>query len=264
MISPNWKRLDQETLDRRTDEVFKSIGGFSYFQLFISTCYVLYNKSVMLVILSLSYLEKVPTEYVCTYEGQPGEEIACDPAKFCKDPTVLSYKADIEHKNYYENWVSKFDLTCASNTKMAFIASSYFIGWIITLLFLPRLSDLYGRHKIIANGNVIQVLAYTYLLYAPSYAGLIASMMVLGMMATIRTQVSVVYFYESMTKQNYTLMYATMAMLEGFIGLTAALYFQYMSKNWFWLIFFGYVAQVFGTIGSFFFPESPRYLIKTG
>ena len=84
------------------------------------------------------------------------------------------------------------------------------------------------------------------------------------MMATIRCQVSVVYFYESMTKEHYSLMYATIAMLEGFVGLGAALYFQFIAKDWFWLLFFGYVFQVVGTVFSFFYPESPRYLIKTG
>ena len=113
-------------------------------------------------------------------------------------------------------------------------------------------------------GNVVQVLAYTYLLYTPSYVGLIASMMLMGMTATVRAQISVVYFYESLTKESYDYFYSIVAMLEGFIGLGAALYFQMVSKNWFWLLFTGYVLQVLGTIGSFFYPESPRWLIKTG
>ena len=70
--------------------------------------------------------------------------------------------------------------------------------------------------------------------------------------------------YESMTKENYGRTYAFIAMMEGMIGLVAALYFSYISKNWFYLIFAGYIAQIIGVVGSFFIPESPLYLIKSG
>ena len=56
-------------------------------------------------------------------------------------------------------------------------------------------------------------------------------MLLLGMMATIRCQVSVVYFYESMTKEHYSFMYSFIAMLEGFIGLGSALYFNFIATN---------------------------------
>ena len=39
---------------------------------------------------------------------------------------------------------------------------------------------------------------------------------------------------------------------------------MYITKDWFWLLFGAYCMQILGTIGVLFFPESPRYLIKSG
>ena len=107
--------------------------------------------SIQIIILNLSYLEKVPKEYFCVFEGSPEPQV-CKPADFCKDPTVVSYTPNMDLSDSYDNWVEKLDLACASPTKMGFIASAYFIGWITTLVFVPRLSDLHGRQKFIIGG----------------------------------------------------------------------------------------------------------------
>lgn len=68
--------------------------------------YVLYNKSVHLILLSLSFLEKVPSEYFCAYEDAPDQYVSCKPAEMCKDPTVVSYYPNMELKDSFINWVS--------------------------------------------------------------------------------------------------------------------------------------------------------------
>lgn len=81
---------------------------------------------------------------------------------------------------------------------MGLIGSAYFIGWIITLTFMPRLSDLYGRQKIIIGGNIVQLAAFTVIMVTTSYRVMIAALIIEGMVATARAQVSVVYLFESM------------------------------------------------------------------
>ena len=213
--------------------------------------------------MSLSFLEKVPKEYFCIYNGT-SEEFKCTPKDFCDNPAVISHYPNMMLADSYDNWVGRYDLACASSFKVGFIASSFFLGWISTLFFLPRLSDLFGRQKIIVMGNVVQTLAYTVILMTKSYALLIVSMILLGMMSTVRLQVCVVYIYESMKKEHFTKTYAAIACFEGVLGLAAVLYFKFISKDYFWLLLSGYILQVAGSFASFFFPESPRYLIKTG
>ena len=88
--------------------------------------------------------------------------------------------------------------------------------------------------------------------------------MVEGMVATARAQVSVIYLFESLKKDHFAKVYSLMSSIEGVIGVMSAIYFIYISKSWLWILLVGYCLQVAGTIGVFFFPESPKYLIKTG
>lgn len=107
-----------------------------------------------IIMLNLSFLEKVPREFFCVYVGS-SESVSCKPVDFCTDPNLVSYTPNMDLKDSFDNWIGKLDLTCASPGKIGLIGSAYFFGWIITLTFLPRLSDLYGRQKIIIGGNFI-------------------------------------------------------------------------------------------------------------
>ena len=84
--------------------MFNKIGGFGLYQFLLTATYFCLNKSVMLILLSLSYLEKVPREYFCTYEGSD-DPVSCKPADFCTDPKVLSYEPNMALEDSYVNWV---------------------------------------------------------------------------------------------------------------------------------------------------------------
>ena len=57
----------EEKLDQKIDEVFTQTGGFGAWQWFLSVSYWMNNKSIMILILALAYLQKVPKEYFCVY-----------------------------------------------------------------------------------------------------------------------------------------------------------------------------------------------------
>lgn len=129
----------------KVDDLYVKLGGFSRYQVFILMVYLCSSKSIGLIIVNMSYLEKVPDEYFCTYEKDPSSWKSCKPEDFCKDPTVLQYEPNLDLEGSYDNWVNKLDLACASPNKIGFILSAYFLGWIVTLTFLPRMSDMIGR-----------------------------------------------------------------------------------------------------------------------
>ena len=93
---------------------------------------------------------------------------------------------------------------------------------------------------------------------------MILSMLVLGMCATVRAQVGMVYLLENVQKKHFSIAVAVFHMFEGAVMIIGALYFLYATKNWFWLILAGWIMAIIGTVGVFFFPESPVYLIKSG
>ena len=51
-------------------------------------------------------------------------------------------------EEYMYNWVEKFDMLCESKTKVGLLGSSFFVGILVGLLFVPRLADMYGRKPV--------------------------------------------------------------------------------------------------------------------
>ena len=170
--------------------------------MFLSFTFVLTVTCVFGLLMMMSYLTKVPQEYFCTYEGSSESEI-CTPADFCSDPSVTSYEPNMDLADSYYNWILKFDLHCASKMKIGIIGSSPFIGWVTTLLWIPRLADVYGRYKIILIGNIVTLLALTMTVFTKSFPLLIASLITMGMTSTIRVQVQILFAYENMSRANY-------------------------------------------------------------
>ena len=53
------------------------------------------------------------------------------------------------------------DLMCDNTWKVGLIGSAYFLGWSATLLWVPRLSDKYGRKKFLVFGVLSDLFLYT-------------------------------------------------------------------------------------------------------
>lgn len=96
-----------------------------------------------------------------------------------------------------------------------------------------------------------------------SFTVLVCSLILMGTMATIRTQVSIVNLYENLKRPHYTIVYAVAALFEGLMGVLASLYFMLISKDYRGLILFGFTMHLVGVILSLFIYESPRYLVKS-
>ena len=125
--------------------MLEDAGGFGKLQLLITLTWILSDNGVYSIIAGLANLTKVPGEYFCTRSSHPGVLVACKPEDFCDDVAIVSFEPNMSLPDSYDNWIQRFDLTCASGTKIGFIGSSFFTGWVVTLLIVPRISDFYGR-----------------------------------------------------------------------------------------------------------------------
>jgi MFS family permease len=56
-------------------------------------------------------------------------------------------------------------LECADKYDIGFIGSSYFLGMVISLLLFPRLSEIYGRIKIIYTMAILGFISETGILF---------------------------------------------------------------------------------------------------
>ena len=129
-----WKSDDQ-----LFDSFLEKAGGLGRFQLFIVLAFFFAIDGINFIVYEMSYLELLPEKYLCTYPGST-EAVSCTPDDFCgQDSTVVSWQADFTDPDAYYNWNQKLDLACRSPSEVGLLGSVQFGGWVITLLFVPRL-----------------------------------------------------------------------------------------------------------------------------
>ena len=93
-------------------------------------------------------------------------------------------------------------MLCESELKIALIGSAFFLGWVSTLLWIPRISDLHGRKKVLTVGLMINFALYTGLIFVTNINLLIGIMFGLGAMRTFNYQLSFVYMIELMPREH--------------------------------------------------------------
>ena len=141
---------DQKTLDKYLNKV----GGFGCYQAFSILTVACGFSGMNFIVYHFSYYELFP-KYLCTYKNDPTQEVACKPEQFCDDPNVLSWKIDYSNPESLHNWIEKLNLTCGGGKTIGTLGSVLFIGWVITLLILPRIADVFGRMPVWRIGLVV-------------------------------------------------------------------------------------------------------------
>ena len=255
-----------DPLDKRFDRMLTSIGGLGRWQWLVIFTFFLCIDGVNFYMYQMGYLELVPKEYFCLYEGSTSvrEEVSCTPADFCGNSEVVSYRPNYELSDSYHNWVEKLDLECRSAADIGYLGSSTFLGWVITLAFVPRLSDIYGRKWIYVVGMIVQSTGFTVLMFTNQFWVAIAALFVNGMCCTIRAQIGILYMMEFMPLAKLPFVGSFYFLMETFTALLGVLYFASLSNDWFGYVAVGYSMQICGTILIIFIPESPKYLFKKG
>ena len=111
-------------------------------------------------------------EYTCTKAGST-ETYTCETSDFCDNPDVTAVVNLYMRRGIgtligpftigWSSWKFKalfLDLTCVKSEQIGFIGSVYFVGIMVSVLTLPRLSDLYGRKWPILATSLVQLPMY--------------------------------------------------------------------------------------------------------
>jgi len=85
----------------------------------------------------------------------------------------------------------------------------------------------------------------------------------LGFIATARISIAFVYMMEFIPTNRQALVSTILWTIDGFTFLIMTLYFDYLSKNWFWITMPGITLSLISALGSFLIPESLKFLLKT-
>ena len=80
----------------------------------------------------------------------------------------MSYRGVASDPELMDNWVQKLGLLCEPKNRIGLLGSSYFIGIISSMLFVPALSDHIGRKIIFCGTIVVSIIGQIGLMYSHS------------------------------------------------------------------------------------------------
>ena len=92
-------------------------------------------------------------------------------------------------------------MTCVDNWKVGLIGASLFLGWSVTLLWLPSFSDRYGRKRFFWGAMVLDLFLYVGLFLTTDLIVMICIWFCFGLLTSIRTNVGYVYLMELLPRK---------------------------------------------------------------
>lgn len=141
------------------------------------------------------------------------------------------------------------------------IVSSYFMGFITTLFFVPRLGDVYGRKNIIMISLVTNLTASILMLATSSLRVFYACMFINGASLSGRLSVGVVYMQELMPSKYRVLAGTLFSALQSLCAILGVFYFSVVSTNAFSFIVCCPIFLALSIVIYLGLPESPLYLL---
>ena len=116
-------------------------------------------------------------------------------------------------------------MACAKSTKIGFLGSSYFIGWVVALCIVPRIADLYGRKMLYLVGMIATVVTYGAVLICTNLTFMIVLMFFSGIWTGIRMSMGYVYMMEFLPSSHHSLIGTIHLAVENVIIILCSLYF---------------------------------------
>ena len=217
------------------------------------------------ILYNVGYFIQEPT-YLCRIDGLPyASGGICTIENICaNDPHITAYKIDKDSPDYLNNWWEKLDLQCQDKWKYQSLGSAFFIGWAVTLLWVPMLSDTRNRKKFFVSAMIVVFFAMTGILMTSDLSMMLFLMFVLGCVSSARTNIGYIYLMELVPKQHQTAVGTFWNCYNAFMVIFSPLMFWKISNNWVYLFVLGYIECIISVVASMFLPESPRLLIELG
>ena len=175
----------QTKTEKKVDEMLVRYGG-NRFTSFVALMMVLGLCSRDWWFYMLPWLTQSPV-YNCVWaDGKEHPQDECTWKTICAENSqVIRHSIDWDSPESLHNWIEKLDATCEPRWKISFISSAYFLGWGITLLWLPMVSDKYGRKIFFVVGCILDLVMYTGIMLTKSLNAMITLSFLDGLSASL-------------------------------------------------------------------------------
>ena len=154
-------------------------------------------------------------------------------------------------------------MECAPKAQFGLLGGTFFIGYSISSLFVPRLADLYGRRPVTLINLLAQVLLQCALVFSTSFTLSAILLLAMGLCASGRMQVSYVYLTEFLTETKTKRFGPFINASQLLPQVLASIAFKRVTRyTMFFELFALILTCVVLLLSACFLPESPKYLIN--
>ncbi|CDW79844.1 solute carrier family member 5 [Stylonychia lemnae] len=227
---------------------FHKIFGFLLSVIFGNHCVFLYG---------LGLYEEIP-QLKC-FDQKSNKFQQCSQIQACSDG--IEYQIDYQSDKTIINWMTKYDLVCASKFDIALIGTLLMIGYMIGSVFFVRLGDFYGRKLVVTVSVLISSISFIGIFFSPNIIYVDVFILIYGMTCGPRG-LAYVYILELTTKK-YEFIYSTLPMaLDAISMLILGVYFLAFSDMYPLLLSVTIIQTVAMVLVMIYVPESPKQLYE--
>ena len=144
--------IPTQTVEELIDEVYEDLGGFGKLQWYAYFTLTGVMVAVWFWLYMMANLVQTPA-YLC--KNEQGEFVSCEASDICDaDLPESDYKIDWSSTSSIHNWFVKLNLLCMPVTTY-FVSIVYFLGQATTAILFARISDMYGRKKLLQIASCV-------------------------------------------------------------------------------------------------------------
>ena len=106
----------------------------------------------------------------------------------------------------------------------------------MTLLWVPRLGDKYGRSLFFKFGAFADFFLLLGVVFIKSWVPMMIILTMVGFLASVRTNIGYIYLLEFFSKEQAPIVGSLQMVIRAIFALITAVYFWCISKHWIYLM----------------------------
>lgn len=241
----------------------KLSGSLGILQLITLIAFITYKNCTTVFVFGNGFLTKMPKNFEC-YDHQTEMWKPCTRNEICSQGISKEDYRPVEDDEYIDNWVSpnKLDLLCEPKYKIGLLGSMYFAGVVVTILFVPYISDkCCGRRNIFLIFFAIFDIGFLGLIISTNLIETYVFLFIMGACFAGRIVVGLTYLIEMLNPHISQRIIIIFFFSEPVLLILLTMWYQFIDRSWFAVFV---ITFVFIVIAFFWYliwvPESPKWL----